>query len=161
MLKFFANHEVDALVFAQDILPINYEIDPPIVESVPFDNDAQFLDINEVSEGNEVVKDDEVAYNAFMEREDIESNEFEDDDSGRSNAGNISESTDKSEDSNNEVRNENDSDDNLLMDDDEEVLIERKHPSHVNVEDQRPYFSLGMTFVNPTEVRESIRLCYF
>ena len=38
--EFFANHEVDASVFAQDILAIGYEIDPPIQESGPTDNDA-------------------------------------------------------------------------------------------------------------------------
>ena len=69
VLEFFANHEVDALVFAQDILAINYEIDPPI---------------DEVAEDNEVAEDDEVAYNSFMKMEDIESDKSEDDDAGRS-----------------------------------------------------------------------------
>ena len=56
------------------------------------------------------------------------------------------------------MRNDDDSDDSLWMDDDEEVLIEKKnHPFRFNVEDQRPYFSLRMTFANPYEVRESIR----
>ena len=108
-------------------------------------------------EDNEVIEDDKVAYNSFMEMEDLECNESEDDDVDRSNAENISDSIDNNEDSNNEVRNKDDSDGNLLMDDDEEVPIERKHPSRFNVEDQRPYFSLGMTFANPYEVRESIR----
>ena len=52
---------------------INYEKDPPIDESRPTDNDAQFPNINEVA------KDDEVAYHAFIKRVDIESNEYEDD----------------------------------------------------------------------------------
>ena len=108
------------LVFTQDILTINYEID---------------LLIDEVAEDNEVEEHDEVAYNSFIEREDIEGNEADDDDVCRSNDENISEST-------NEVRNEDDSNDILLMDDDEEVPIERKHHSHFNVEDQRHYFSL-------------------
>ena len=115
------------LVFTQDILTINYEID---------------LLIDEVAEDNEVEEHDEVAYNSFIEREDIEGNEADDDDVCRSNDENISESTDNTEDSNNEVRNEDDSNDILLMDDDEEVPIERKHYSHFNVEDQRHYFSL-------------------
>ena len=38
VLEFFVNHEIDALVFAQDILAIGYEIDPPIKESGPIDN---------------------------------------------------------------------------------------------------------------------------
>ena len=124
-------------MFTQDKLAINYEIDHPIDEVF--------------------VEDDKVAYNSFMEREDLECNEYEDDDASRSNAENISERTDNSEDSNNEVRNKDDSYGSLLMEDDEKVPIERKHPSCFNVEDQRPYFSLGMTFVNPYEVRESIR----
>ena len=40
VLEFFANHEIDAPVFAQDILAIGYEIDPPIDESGPTDNDT-------------------------------------------------------------------------------------------------------------------------
>ena len=71
--------------------------------------------------------------------------EYKGDDASISNARNITESIDNNEDSNNEVRNEDDSDGNLLMDDDEEIPIERKHPSRFNVEDQRPYFTLGMT----------------
>ena len=42
------------------------------------------------------------------------------------------------------------------MSDYEEVPIERKHPARFNIEDQRPYFSLGTTFANAVEVRESI-----
>ena len=42
------------------------------------------------------------------------------------------------------------------MSNEKEVPIERKHLARFNVEDQRPYFSLGMTFANATEVRESI-----
>ena len=114
-------------MFTQDILTINYEID---------------LLIDEVAEDNEVEEHDEVAYNSFIEREDIEGNEAHDDDVCGSNDENISESTDNTEDSNNEVRNEDDSNDILLMDDDEEVPIERKHHSHFNIEDQRHYFSL-------------------
>ena len=77
-------------MFTQDILAINYEIDPLI---------------DEVVGDNEVEEHDEVAYNSFMEKEDIEGNESEDDDVCRSNVENISESTDNTEDSNNEVRN--------------------------------------------------------
>ena len=44
----------------------------------------------------------------------------------------------------------------LLMSDYEEVLIEKKHQVRFNIEDQRPYFSLGMTFANAAKVRESI-----
>ena len=88
VLGFFVNHEVDAPVFSQDILLINYDIDPPIDELEPIDNDAQFPDINEVVKDNEVVEDDGVDFNAFMERGDIESNEY--DNVGKSNAGNIS-----------------------------------------------------------------------
>ena len=43
----------------------------------------------------------------------------------------------------------------------EEVPIERKHPARFNIEDQIPYFSLGMTFVNVVEVRESITSIVF
>ena len=105
--------------------------------------------IDEVAEGNEVAENGEIAYNFFMEKEDIESNKVEDDGAGRSDVENINESTDNSEDSNNEVRNEDDSHGSLLMDDDEEVPMERKHPSRFNVEDQRPYFSLELSFANP------------
>ena len=80
--------------------------------------------------------DDEVFDHAFTEREGIESNEFEDDDV--------------------EEINEDDSDDSFLMPDYENVPIERKHPTRFNIEDQRPYFSLGMTFANATKVREPI-----
>ena len=104
-------------------------------------NNAQFPDVNEVA------TNDEVFYHVFMEREGIESNEFEDDDVG------WSESTD-SEDS--EESNEDDINAILLMFDDEEVLVERTHPTHFYVEDQRPYFSLGMTFPNASEVRKYI-----
>ena len=62
ILEYFANHEIDAPVFAQDILTITYEIDPYIDESRPNDNDAQFPDINEGEE------DDEFVDHAFMER---------------------------------------------------------------------------------------------
>ena len=68
MLELFVNHEIDAPVFAQDISTIGYEIDPPIDESGPTDNDAQFPDVNEVAEDDEV-----------------ESNDPEDDVAGRSN----------------------------------------------------------------------------
>ena len=74
VVEFFANHEIDAPVFAQDILAISYDIDPPIIESRPTENDAQFPDVNEV------VEEYEVFYHAFMEKEGIESNKSEDDD---------------------------------------------------------------------------------
>ena len=106
----------DAPIFAQDILTINYEIDHPIAKSRPTKNDAQFLDVNEIAE------DDEVFYHAFMEKEGIESNEFEVDDSG------WIKSTD-SEDS--KESNEDDTDGALLMSDDEEVPIERTHLSRL------------------------------
>ena len=41
----------------------------------------------------------------------------------------------------------------------EEVSIERKLSARFNIEDQRPYFSLGMTFANAAEVREFITKC--
>ena len=134
LLEFFVNHEIDAPLFAQDISTIGYEIDPPIYESGPTDNDAQFPDVNEVAEDDEV-----------------ESNDSEDDVTGRSNEDDDVDSEDFEE------RNESvDSDDSLLMSDYEEVLIEKKHQARFNIEDQRPYFSLGMTFANAAEVRESI-----
>ena len=68
-----------------------------------------------------------------MERKDIESNEYEDDDVGWSESADSEES---------EESNEDDSDGTLPMFDDEEVPVERKHPPHFNVEDQRPYFYL-------------------
>ena len=58
--EFFANHEIDAPVFAQDMLVISYDIDPPITESRTTKNDAQFSDVNEVAEEYEVF------YHAFM-----------------------------------------------------------------------------------------------
>ena len=42
------------------------------------------------------------------------------------------------------------------MSDNEEVLVEKTHPTRFNVENQRPCFSLGMTFPNVAEVRKSI-----
>ena len=134
VLEFFTNHEIDALVFAQNILAISYEIDPPIEESGSTDNDAQFLDINELAENDEV-----------------ESNDSEDDVAHKSNEDNDAdseESKEKNESANN--------DSSLLMSDYEEVPIERKHLAHFNIEDQRPYFSLGMAFANAAKVRESI-----
>ena len=141
VVEFFANHEIDVPVFTQDILAISYDIDPPITESRLTENDAQFPNANEVAEKYEVF------YHAFMEKEGIESNEFEDDDVG------WSENAD-SEDS--KESNEDVIDDTIIMYDDEEVLVERTHPTRFNVEDQRPYFSLGMTFPNTTKVRKSI-----
>ena len=127
MLEFFANHEIDSPVFAQDILTISYEIDPPIAESRPIENDVQFPDVTEV------VEDDEVFYHAFMEREDNESNEPEDDDVGCSESVDIKDSNECDED---------DIDGTLLMSIDEEVHIERTYPTRYNVDDQIPYFSL-------------------
>ena len=141
VLKIFVNHEIDAPIFAQGILTISYEIDPPIAESRPTENDAQFPNVNEVAEEYEVF------YHAFMEKEGIESNESEDDDVG------LSESAD-SEDI--EENNDDVIDDTLLMYDDEEVPVERTHPARFNVKDQRHYFSLGMTFPNAVRVRKSI-----
>ena len=86
-----------------------------------------------------------------MEKEGIESNESEDYDAG------WSESVDN-EDS--EESNEDAIDDTIMMFDDEEVPIERTRPALFNVEDQRPYFSLGMTFPNAIEVRKSITKYY-
>ena len=40
VVDFFANHEIDAPVFAHDILAISYDIDPPIIESRPAKNEA-------------------------------------------------------------------------------------------------------------------------
>ena len=145
MLQFFANHEIDAPVFAQDMLTIGYEIVPPIDEPVPIDNDAEFPNFNEV------VEEDEVVDNVFMDRENIESNDFEDDVVGKSNeddAANSENSKERNESANN--------DDNLLLSDNEEVPIERKHQTHFNIEDQIPYFNLGVTFANASKVRESI-----
>ena len=76
VLEFFANHEIDAPIFAQDMLTISYKMNPPIGESRPIENDVQFLNVNEVTEGYEVF------YHAFMENEGIESNEFKIDDVG-------------------------------------------------------------------------------
>ena len=88
------------------------EIDPPIDESRPIDNDA--LDVNEVA------KDDEV-----------ESNDSEGDVAGRSNEDDDVDSEDSEE------RNESaDSDDNLLMSNYEEVPIERKHLALFNIKDK-------------------------
>ena len=83
----------------------------------------------------------------LWKKEGIESNEFEDDDVG------LSESADNEdfEESNDDVI-----DDTLLMYDDEEVHVERTHPTRFNVEDQRDYFNLGMTFPNAVKVRKSI-----
>ena len=127
MLEFFANNEIDSPVFAQDILTISYEIDPPIAESRPIENDVQFLDVTEV------VEDDEVFYHAFMEREDNESNEPEDDDVGCSESVDIKDANECDED---------DIDGTLLMSIDEEAHIERTYPTRYNVDDQIPYFSL-------------------
>ena len=112
MLQFFANHEIDALVFTQDMLTIGYEIDPPIDEPGPIDNDDEFPNVNEV------VEEDEVVDNVFMDRENIESNDYEDDIVGRSNEDDAANSEDSKE------RNESaNSDDNLLLSDNEEVLL--------------------------------------
>ena len=40
VLEFFAKYDIDVLVCAQDMLIINYEIDPPIAESRPTENDV-------------------------------------------------------------------------------------------------------------------------
>ena len=54
VVEFFANHEIEVLVFAQDTLAISYDIDPPITESRPTENDARFPDVNKVIEEYEV-----------------------------------------------------------------------------------------------------------
>ena len=86
-------------------------------------------------------------FHAFMVKEDIKSNESKDDVAG------WSESAD-SEDF--EESNEDAIDDTIPMSDGEEVPVERTHPARFNVEYQRPYFILGMTFPNAAEVRKSI-----
>ena len=49
-----------------------------------------------------------------------------------------------------------------MMFDDEEVSVEITHPTRFNVKDQRPYFSLGMTFPNAAKVRKCIiKYCIF
>ena len=86
-----------------------------------------------------------------MDNENIESNDYEDDVSSRSNEDDAANSEDFEE------RNESaNSDGSLLLFDNEEVPIGRRHPARFNIEDQRPYFILGMTFANAYEVRESI-----
>ena len=124
VLQFFANHDINAPVFAQYILTIGYEIDPLIDEPGPIDNDVEFLDVNEV------VKEDEVIEYAFMDRENIESNDLDDDVAGRSNEDDATDSEDSEE------RNESaDSDGGLLLSDNEEVPVEIKHPTRFNIED--------------------------
>ena len=76
----------------------------------------------------------------------IESNKSEDDDASWSESANNEDSKESNEDV---------IDDTVLMFDDEEVLVERTHPTHFNVDDQRPYFSLRMVFSNVVEVRKS------
>ena len=122
-------------------MTIGYEIVPPITESRTTENDAQFPNVNEVAE------EFEVFYHAFMEKEGIESNESENDDVGWSESADNEDSEESNEDAINDA---------LLMSDDKEVPIERTHSAHFNVEDQRPYFILEMTFPNADEVRKSI-----
>ena len=74
-----ANHEINAPVFTQDMLTIGYEIDPPIDESRSIDNDVKFPNVNEVVEKYEVVD------HAFMDRENIKSNDSHNDVAGRTN----------------------------------------------------------------------------
>ena len=84
-----------------------------------------------------------------MVRENIESNDSEDDAVGRSNEDDDADSEDPKE------RNESPyNDGSLLMSNYEEIHIKRKHLAHFNIKDQRPYFNLGMTFANVVEVRE-------
>ena len=105
-------------------MTVGYEIDTPTVESRPTNNDAEFPDVDEV------VEDDEVIDHAFMDRENIESDDSKDDVVGRSNEDDATCSEDSEE------RNESaDSDDNLLFSDYEEIPIERKHPARFNIED--------------------------
>ena len=88
-----------------------------------------------------------------MEKEGIESNKSEDDDAGWSESIDNKDSKEINEDA---------IDDTIMMFDDEEVFVERTHPTHFNVKDQRPYFSLGMTFPNAAKVRKSIiKYCIF
>ena len=132
-----ANHEINAPVFAQDILTIGYEIDPPIDESRSIDNDVKFPNVNEVAEKYELVD------HAFMDRENIKSNDFDNDVASRSNEDDDVDSEDFEE------RNKSaDSDGSLLLSDNEKVPIKRKHLTHFNIEYQRPYFSWGMIFAD-------------
>ena len=124
VVEFFANHEIDALVFTKDILAISYDIDPPIIESRPTKNDAQFPDVNEV------VEEYKVFYPAFMEKEGIKSNGSEDDDVGWSESANSEDSKESNEDV---------IDDTIMMSDDKEVHVERTHPTRFKLENQRPY----------------------
>ena len=86
-----------------------------------------------------------------MDRETNEINDSKDDVVGRSKEDDVADNEVSEE------RNESaDSDGSLLLSDNEEVHIERKHPARFNIEDQRSYFSLGVTFANAYEVRGSI-----
>ena len=86
-----------------------------------------------------------------MDRENIQSNDSKDDVAGKSSEDDAADS-EESEERNESANN----DDNLLLSDNKEVPIERMHPTRFIIEDQRPYFSLGMTVTNAYEVRESI-----
>ena len=128
----FANHEINDLVFAQDILIISYEIDPPIHETWPIDNGVEFPDVNEVA------GEDEVVDHAFMDRENIESRDYEDDVASGNNEDAVADNDDF-EERNKRVNNYG----SLWLFDDDEVSVERKYPTRFNIKEQIPYFSLG------------------
>ena len=117
VVEFFANREIDALVFAQDILTMSY--DPTLDES------GATNEVNDHDNGNQL------AYNL---NEDVEIN------------------FNHSDRHANEEDNEDESDDN----DGNEIPNERKELVCFNIDDQRPYFSLDMTFSNAFIARESI-----
>ena len=96
-------------------MTIGYKINPPIDESGPIDNDVEFPDVNEVA------KEDEVVDHAFMGWENIESNDSKDD------AANSEGSEERNESINN--------DDSLLLSNNEEAPIERKHLARFIKED--------------------------
>ena len=131
MVEFFANHEIDAPIFAQDILAIGYDS--------PLDESGATNEVNDHDDGNQPaydLKEDDDALS--IESEDVEINYNHSD-----------------RDANKED-NEDESDDSDGYNDGNDIPIERKEPIRFNVDNQRPYFSLGMTLSNAFAVRESI-----
>ena len=135
VVDFLAPHGIDAPVFTPDVSTVSYDLPQPAMdESIPNDNDTLNPDAEPSNEpGDDVNEVDDV----IMESEDSENDDYEE----------------GSEDLSDDI---DYSDACLGRSDDDVVPIERKHHGRFNVDDQRPSFSLGMTFSNAAEVRESI-----
>lgn len=116
IIEFFVNHNIKSQVFSQYILAINY--DQALDESREHENLTEYPKYPEIS-------DIPPMHDVSGDIDDIKSN--------------------ASENEIGEKDSQNDNGDNLIhFDDNSRVPIEKKHRACFSINDQKPYFSLGM-----------------